>query len=61
LGVPVWYFGEQILELIKYAKEHWYIAIPFVLILGGGILYLFHNATKIPDRKRRINTLGEEK
>lgn len=50
---PVWYFGDEILVLLKIAKEHWYVAIPFALLLGGSIIYIFHNATKI-DRKKRI-------
>lgn len=59
--VPVWYFGEQILEFIKYAKEHWYFALPIAGIVLWGFLSFFHNATKIPDRRRKIDTLGEEK
>lgn len=50
--VPVWYFGEEILELLHIAQEYWYLAIPFALLLGGSILYLFHNATKV-DRKKK--------
>jgi membrane protein DedA with SNARE-associated domain len=44
--VPVWYFGEEILEILKTAKEYWYISIPFALLIGGSILYYFHTATK---------------
>lgn len=44
--VPVWYFGEEILEILKIAKEYWYIAIPFALAFGGSIYYYFHNTTK---------------
>lgn len=44
--VPVWYFGEEILVILKWAKEHWYFALPFALLLGGSILYYFHSATK---------------
>lgn len=44
--VPVWYFGEEILEILKIAKEYWYIAIPFVLALAGTIYWYFHTATK---------------
>ncbi len=44
--VPVWYFGEEILQLLKYAKEHWYFALPFALLFGASIVYYFHNATK---------------
>ena len=50
--VPVWYFGDEILELLKYAKEHWYFAAPFVLIFGGSIYYYFSKATK---KKTKIN------
>ena len=49
--VPVWYFGENILEFIKVAKEHWYFAIPLVIILLGSILYFFHNTTKKHENK----------
>jgi membrane protein DedA with SNARE-associated domain len=31
--VPVWYFGEEILNILKMAKEHWYYAIPLVIIV----------------------------
>lgn len=31
--VPVWYFGNEILTLITWAKEHWYFALPFVGIV----------------------------
>ncbi|WP_198304832.1 DedA family protein [Arcobacter vandammei] len=44
--VPVWYFGEQIMVVLHWAKEHWYMAIPIALIAGGGIVYMFNNATK---------------
>ena len=44
--VPVWYFGEEILEILKIAKEHWYIAVPFLLLLGGSVYYYFHKTTK---------------
>jgi membrane protein DedA with SNARE-associated domain len=51
--VPVWYFGEEILALLKIAKEHWYFAIPFALLIGGSIYYYFHKATT--KTKKRIN------
>jgi len=44
--VAAWYFGEQILEIIVWAKSHWYLALPFVVILGGGILYYFNKVTE---------------
>lgn len=44
--VPVWYFGEEILIVLKWVKEHWYYALPFALIFGGSIIYYFHIMTK---------------
>lgn len=44
--VPVWYFGEEILEVLKIAKQYWYVAIPFALTIGGSIYWFFHKATK---------------
>jgi len=44
--VPVWYFGEEILEILKVAKEYWYVAIPFALGIGGSIYYYFSKATE---------------
>lgn len=44
--IPVWYFGEEILKVLEIAKEYWYVALPFGLTIGGGILYYFHTATK---------------
>ena len=51
--IPVWYFGDEILEVLKVAKEYWYVAIPFALLFGGSILYYFHSATKIDEDKRK--------
>ncbi len=44
--VPVWYFGDEIMKVLEWAKEHWYLAIPIAVIFGGGIMYFFHSATK---------------
>ena len=44
--VPVWYLGEEILDIIKVAKEYWYIAIPFILAIVGSIYWYFHQTTK---------------
>lgn len=48
--VSAWYFGEQILQVIILAKEHWYLTLPFVVILGGGIVYYFNKITKKIDK-----------
>ena len=44
--VPAWYFGEEILEILKIAQEYWYIALPFAFVLGGSVIYYFNKATK---------------
>jgi len=49
--VPVWYFGDEILKLLEVAKEHWYFAVPFVLLFGGSIIYYFQKATQKKDKK----------
>ena len=41
--IPVWYFGNEILGLIKWAKEHWYFALPFVAALIA-VAYYYINA-----------------
>ena len=44
--VAAWYFGEKILQVIAWTKEYWYLSLPFIVILGGGILYYFNKITK---------------
>src|SRR5574344_1598830 len=44
--VPVWYFGNQIMVVLHWAKEHWYLAIPIAAIFGGKIIYYFNKAKK---------------
>lgn len=43
--LPVWYFGNEILSLITWAKAHWYFALPFMGILFGSVYYYFHKMT----------------
>ena len=51
--VPVWYFGEEILKVLHWAKEHWYFALPIALGFGGSIIYYFNKATKKVENKNR--------
>lgn len=44
--VLAYIFGEELLELLHWAKEHFYLAIPLALALGGGILWYFHHQTR---------------
>ncbi|DAB40305.1 MAG TPA: DedA family protein [Sulfurovum sp. UBA12169] len=51
--IPAWYFGEQILQVIVWAKEHWYLTLFVAAIIGSGILYYFSRVTKKqPDQSR---------
>ena len=38
--IPSYYFGEEILEILKWLKHHWYVAIIFVLTLWGVLWYI---------------------
>ncbi|BAF69819.1 DedA family protein [Nitratiruptor sp. SB155-2] len=44
--IPAYIFGEEILQIVKWAKEHWYYALPLALIIGGSIYYYFHRVTE---------------
>jgi membrane protein DedA with SNARE-associated domain len=44
--VPTWYFGEEILQVLHWSKEHFYLAIPVAIIFGGSIIWFFHTKTK---------------
>jgi len=44
--VPVYIYGEEILGLFEWAKEHFYLAIPFAVIMLGSLLWYFHTKTK---------------
>jgi len=46
-----WFFGEVILNLLKMAKAHWYLAIPIFLGAIGGFYYLAEKYTKPKKRK----------
>jgi len=43
--LPAWYFGQEILIIIQWAKQHWYFAIPLAGTVGGSIYYYFHKVT----------------
>ena len=54
--VPTWYFGQEILIVIHWAKEHWYFALPLAAIIGGGISYYFHHVTDKTFKEKHANT-----
>ena len=42
---------EELLALVHIVKQHYYIAIPFVIIVGGGIYYYLHKVTQKVEKK----------
>lgn len=53
--VPTWYFGQEILIIIHWAKQHWYFALPLAAIIGGGISYYFHKVTDKTFKEKHAN------
>jgi len=49
--VPVWYFGDAILVVLDWAKEHWYFALPIVAIGGTFVIWYFNKMTQKHERK----------
>ncbi len=48
--LPIWYFGNEILKLLDVVKEYWFVAVPFLLLIAGSIVYYFHKATQKEDK-----------
>lgn len=44
--IPSYIYGEEILKLVQFIKEHWYFAIPIAIISAVGISYYFHKNTQ---------------
>ena len=51
--IPAYIFGEEILEVLKYIKAHWYVALPIGIALAGGLYYYFHRVTNSSGDRRR--------
>ena len=47
--VPAWYFGEEILQLLKIAKDYWYVVLPMA---GGFIFFIYKFFDKATKRKK---------
>lgn len=43
---PAYLLGEQILQLLSWAKEHWYLALPLAGVFLFGIITYFHRLEK---------------
>jgi membrane protein DedA with SNARE-associated domain len=46
-----WTFGEQILHILHWARDYWYIALPFGALTAWGVYYYFHKATQKVEKK----------
>jgi membrane protein DedA with SNARE-associated domain len=56
--IPAFYFGEQLLNLLAWIKQHWYFAIPFALSIIGAISFMFNRIEKnLLEKRRDRNTL----
>jgi membrane protein DedA with SNARE-associated domain len=51
--IPAYIFGEQILKIVHWIKNHWYFALPVAIIVGGGIYYYFHRVTEKKTKERK--------
>jgi len=49
--IPVWYFGEEILSVLDWARAHWYLALSLAFIFIGSVFYYFHVATQKLEKK----------
>ncbi|MDD6056143.1 MAG: DedA family protein [Helicobacter sp.] len=49
--ILAYFFGEELLAIVHYGKEHYYVAIPFAILLGGGIYYYLHKVTQKVEKK----------
>lgn len=44
--IPAYYYGEELLNLLHWIKEHWYFALPLLGTIAGTILYIFNRIEK---------------
>jgi len=44
--VPVYIYGEEILGMFNWVKEHFYVMIPLAVIMIGTLFWYFHTKTK---------------
>lgn len=44
-------FGEEILKIVNWAKDHWYFALPIAIITVGSLYYYFHRVTNLKENR----------
>ena len=50
--IPAYFYGEELLELIKWIKQHWYFAIPLIFTVVSTLLYNLNKFEKNLVKKR---------
>ncbi|MGD9969151.1 MAG: DedA family protein [Sulfuricurvum sp.] len=51
--IPAYYYGETLLEVLRWIKGHWYFAIPLVIVVVSTIIYNLNRLEKKLLEKRR--------
>lgn len=51
--IPAYYYGEEILNMLKWIKAHWYFAIPLIALIIWGIITSMNRIEKNLLEKRR--------
>ena len=54
--IPAYIFGEEILAIVHWVKNHWYFALPLAAIIAGSIYYYFHKVTEKKERKNEVRS-----
>jgi membrane protein DedA with SNARE-associated domain len=59
--IPAYFYGDELLELIKWIKEHWYFAIPLIITVVSTLLYNLNKFEKNLVKKRNERRNSTEK
>lgn len=51
--IPAYYYGEKLLDLLAWIKNHWYFAIPLIILIATTIIYNLNRLEKNLLEKRR--------
>lgn len=55
--IPAYYYGEELLEFLHWMKQHWYVALPLLGSVAGGILYYLNRLeTKLLEKRYERQT-----
>ncbi|HIE35250.1 MAG TPA: DedA family protein [Campylobacterales bacterium] len=49
--IPAYIFGEELLKILHWTKEHWYIALPVAITLALTIYFYFHRVTQKKEKR----------